>query len=132
MYRKEYLEDQICLMLGGRAAEIGDPRHDDRGRAPTTSSARPSLARKMVAELGMSDLGPICLKDSAELPRSQELLDRVEETTRAILDAQLQRALDDRRSPQGRDRHAGGWLLERDTLDRAEIEACFPSDARPN
>ena len=86
------------------------------------------LARRMVAELGMSELGPICVKE-AHGPASQALLDRVEEASRRMLDEQLARArkiVGDRRA--GIDRLVGA-LLERDTLGAEEIRACFGDSA---
>jgi cell division protease FtsH len=82
------------------------------------------LARRMVAELGMSELGPVCVKE-AHAPVSQALLDRVEETSRRLLEAQLERAraiVRERR--EGIDRLVRA-LLERDTLGAEEIRACF-------
>jgi cell division protease FtsH len=128
MYRRELLEDQLCMMLGGRAAEMEILGTMTAGAADDIERAA-SLARKMVAELGMSDLGPICLKD-AHAPHSQALLDRVEETTRQILDAELARA---RRIVAARREEIArlvAQLLEHETLDAAAIQACFPGDAR--
>jgi cell division protease FtsH len=126
LYRREYLLDQICMMLGGRAAEIEILGTMTAGAADDLERAA-ALGRRMVAELGMSDLGPICLKDPSA--RSQALLDRVEEVTRRLLDEQLTRArriVDERRAEIQSLVEA---LLERDTLDAGEIRACFPGDA---
>jgi cell division protease FtsH len=123
MYRREYLEDQIALMLGGRAAEIEILGTMTAGAADDIERAS-SLARRMVAEFGMSDLGPVCVKEGHG-PVSQSLLDRVEDHTRTLLDAQLTRAraiVRDRR--EGIDRLVGA-LLERDTLGETEIRICF-------
>src|SRR6185312_2875150 len=90
MYRREYLEDQIALMLGGRAAEIEILGTMTAGAADDIERAA-SLARRMVAELGMSDLGPVCVKEGHG-PISQALLDRVEDASRRLLDTQLTRA----------------------------------------
>ena len=128
MYRRELLEDQICMMLGGRAAEMEILGTMTAGAADDIERAA-SLARKMVAELGMSDLGPICLKDP-HARHSQALLDRVEETTRRLLDAELARArriVADWREEIAR---LVGQLLEHETLDAEAIQACFPGDAR--
>jgi cell division protease FtsH len=128
MYRRELLEDQLCMMLGGRAAEMEILGTMTAGAADDIERAA-SLARKMVAELGMSDLGPICLKDP-HAPHSQALLDRVEETIRRLLDAELARArriVADRRDEIAR---LVEQLLEHETLDAEAIRACFPGDAR--
>src|SRR6185369_4162443 len=59
MIKREYLEDQICMMLGGRAAEIEILGTMTAGAADDIERAA-TLSRRMVAELGMSELGPIC------------------------------------------------------------------------
>jgi cell division protease FtsH len=82
------------------------------------------LARKMVAELGMSDLGPICIKDP-RTPHSQALLDKVEEAIRAMLDRELSRARRIVRERRAAIERLVDELLERDTLNAAEIQACF-------
>jgi cell division protease FtsH len=123
MYKREYLLDQIAMMLGGRAAEMEILGTMTAGAADDIERAA-GLARRMVAELGMSDLGPICVKDGHGAP-SQALLDRVEEATRQLLDEELARAraiVRERRA--GIDRLVND-LLARETLDGEEILACF-------
>jgi cell division protease FtsH len=123
MYRREHLEDQIAMLLGGRAAEMEILGTMTAGAADDIERAA-GLARRMVAELGMSDLGPVCVKDGGG-PVSQALLDRVEETSRRLLEAQLERAraiVRDRRT--GIERLVSA-LLERDTLGAEEIHGCF-------
>jgi cell division protease FtsH len=127
-YRREYLEDQICMMLGGRAAEIEILGTMTAGAADDLERAS-GLARKMVAELGMSELGPICVK-AEDAARSQALLDRVEEATHRLLDRQLERA---RRMVEERRAEIGALvarLLDEDTLGGEAILACFPRDGR--
>jgi cell division protease FtsH len=110
------------MMLGGRAAEMEilgtmtAGASDDIERAAT-------LARRMVAELGMSELGPICVKETHGA--SQALLDRVEEVSRKMLEAELGRAraiVRERRA--GIDRLVAA-LLAQDTLGAEEILGCF-------
>ncbi|WP_438019946.1 ATP-dependent zinc metalloprotease FtsH [Sorangium sp. So ce315] len=128
MYRKEYLEDQICMLMGGRAAEMvilgtmTAGASDDIQRAST-------IAWKMVAELGMSHLGPICVGDGHP-SRSPALLDRVDETARALTEAQLARAVDIVTSRRAEIEALVQALLRKETLGSDEIEACFPADRR--
>lgn len=129
MYTKEYLEDQICLMLGGRAAEMVILGTMTAGASDDIDRAT-NIARKMVAELGMSDIGPICLKGTTPLPHSEKLLDRVEETTRQILQTQLDRACDIVGTRRNEIDRLVRELLDRDTLNREEILACFPDDRK--
>ena len=109
--------------LEGRAAEMEILGTMTAGAADDIERAA-TLARRMVAELGMSDLGPICVKEG-HAPPSSALLDRVEETSRQLLEAQLGRAraiVRERRA--GIDRLVTA-LLERDTLGAEEIRGCF-------
>jgi ATP-dependent Zn protease len=78
----------------------------------------------MVAEFGMSPLGPIHL-GKPEDPHSQALLDRVEQATNEIINEQMQRAcsvVDEKRDCIAR---LVEGLMERDTLDSEEINLCF-------
>jgi cell division protease FtsH len=128
MVHKEYLEDQICMMLGGRAAELEILGTMTAGAADDIDRAT-GLARRMVAEFGMSEIGPMCISERG-LQHSQALLDRVEETTRRLLDAELARAR--RIVAERRDEieQLVNALLEQDTLDEDEIRACFQKDQR--
>jgi cell division protease FtsH len=130
MYRREFLEDQIAMMLGGRAAEMELLGTMTAGAADDIERAS-SLAWRMVAELGMSELGPICVKE-AGAPASQALLARVEEATRRMLDGQLQRARTIVRDRRDAIHRLVAALLERDTLGADEIQRCFEGPARPD
>jgi len=127
MYRREYLEDQIAMMLGGRAAEMEILGTMTAGAADDIERAA-GLARKMVAELGMSELGPICVKE-AHGTASQALLDRVEETSRRMLEEQLARARAIVRERREAIEKLVVALLERDTIGAEEIRRCFGEDA---
>ncbi|NUO48444.1 MAG: ATP-dependent zinc metalloprotease FtsH [Polyangiaceae bacterium] len=129
MYTKEYLEDQICMMLGGRAAEMAILGTMTAGASDDIERAT-NIAQKMVAELGMSEIGPICLKGTASLPHSEKLLDSVEETTRTILAKQLDRAVDIVEARRREIDRLVEELLIQDTLNQAEIRACFPNDVK--
>jgi cell division protease FtsH len=54
----EYLEGSVCIMMGGRIAEEVFLNHMTTGAANDIERAT-ELARRMVCEFGMSDLGPI-------------------------------------------------------------------------
>jgi cell division protease FtsH len=128
MKKREYLEDQIALLLGGRAAEQILLSTMTAGASNDIERAV-EIARKMVSEFGMSPLGPIHL-GSADTPHSQALLDRVEEATNAIIDEQLKRACEVvKSSDQGISRLVE-LLMERDTLDADEIQGCFKGENR--
>ncbi|HEV2835784.1 MAG TPA: ATP-dependent zinc metalloprotease FtsH, partial [Pyrinomonadaceae bacterium] len=83
MKKREYLEDQIALLLGGRAAEQVLLSTMTAGASNDIERAV-EIARKMVSEFGMSRLGPIHLGQSDQ-PISQSLLDRIEEATNELM-----------------------------------------------
>jgi len=123
MKKREYLEDQIALLLGGRAAEQILLSTMTAGASNDIERAV-EIARKMVSEFGMSRLGPIHLGNSDQ-PHSQSLLDRIEEATNELINNQLERAceiVNDERESIGR---LVEMLMERDTLDAEEILSCF-------
>jgi cell division protease FtsH len=57
-YTKEYLETEIAIMMGGRIAEDMFLNQMSTGAGNDIERAT-ELARKMVCEFGMSDLGPL-------------------------------------------------------------------------
>ena len=123
MKKREYLEDQIALLLGGRAAEQILLATMTAGASNDIERAV-EIARKMVSEFGMSRLGPIHL-GNGDQPHSQSLLDRIEEATNDLINTQLERAreiVDAERESIGR---LVELLMERDTLDAEEILSCF-------
>lgn len=128
MKKREYLEDQIALLLGGRAAEQILLSTMTAGASNDIERAV-EIARKMVSEFGMSPLGPIHL-GSADTPHSQALLDRVEEATNAIIDEQLKRACEVVKSSEQGIGRLVELLMERDTLDADEIQDCFQGENR--
>ena len=123
MKKREYLEDQIAMLLGGRAAEQLLLDTMTAGASNDIERAV-EIARKMVAEFGMSPLGPIHLGKPDD-PRSQALLDRVEHATGEIINAQMKRAcevVDKERESIAR---CVEGLMERETLEADEIHHCF-------
>jgi len=123
MKKKDYLEDQIAMLLGGRAAEEILLSTMTAGAANDIERAV-EIARRMVAEFGMSPLGPIHVGKPDE-QHSQGLLDRIEKATSDIIAEQMKRACDAvsyRR--EAIDLLVQG-LMEKDTLDSGEILRCF-------
>jgi cell division protease FtsH len=123
MKKREYLEDQIALLLGGRAAEQVLLSTMTAGASNDIERAV-EIARAMVSEFGMSRLGPIHL-GQPDQQRSQSLLDKIEEATTELINDQLERAcaiVTAERESIGR---LVELLMERDTLDAEEIASCF-------
>ena len=126
MKKREYLEDQIALLLGGRAAEQVLLSTMTAGASNDIERAV-EIARRMVSEFGMSRLGPIHL-GQPDQPHSQSLLDKVEEATNELINAQLERACAIVTAEQDSIGRLVEMLMERDTLDAEEILSCFKKD----
>lgn len=123
MKKREYLEDQIAMLLGGRAAEQLLLDTMTAGASNDIERAV-EIARKMVAEFGMSPLGPIHL-GRADDPHSQALLDRIEHATSEIINAQMKRACEMVDASRPAIARLVEGLMERDTLEAEEIRVCF-------
>ena len=123
MKKREYLEDQIALLLGGRAAEQVLLSTMTAGASNDIERAV-EIARAMVSEFGMSRLGPIHL-GQPDQQRSQSLLDKVEECTTELINEQLERACAIVTAESDSIGRLVELLMERDTLDAEEIASCF-------
>jgi cell division protease FtsH len=123
MKKREYLEDQIALLLGGRAAEQVLLSTMTAGASNDIERAV-EIARAMVSEFGMSRLGPIHL-GQPDQPRSQSLLDKIEEATNELINLQLERACAIVTAETDSINRLVELLMERDTLDADEILSCF-------
>ncbi|HKP81024.1 MAG TPA: ATP-dependent zinc metalloprotease FtsH [Pyrinomonadaceae bacterium] len=128
MKKREYLEDQIALLLGGRAAEQVLLSTMTAGASNDIERAV-EIARAMVSEFGMSRLGPIHL-GQPDSPHSQSLLDKVEDATNELINAQLDRACAIVSAEQESIGRLVELLMERDTLDAEEIQSCFRRERR--
>ncbi|MDQ2856700.1 MAG: ATP-dependent zinc metalloprotease FtsH [Acidobacteriota bacterium] len=126
MKKREYLEDQIAILLGGRAAEQVVLETMTAGASNDIERAV-EIARKMVAEFGMSPLGPIYLGDSQGDFQSQSLLDRVDDATNQIINAQLLIAREVVTSQRDSIARLVEMLLEHDTVEADDIRSCFES-----
>lgn len=127
MKKREYLEDQIAVLLGGRAAEQILLSTMTAGASNDIQRAV-EIARSMVSEFGMSPLGPIYLGDPREEPISQSLLDRVEEAVNNIINAQLAKACEVVTARQDSIARLVELLLEHDTVESDGIEQCFAGE----
>ena len=121
MKRREYLEDQIAVLLGGRAAEQVLLSTMTAGASNDIQRAV-EIARSMVSEFGMSPLGPIFVGDDLQ---SQGLLDRVEDAVNSIINTQLERACKVVGSERESIARLVERLLEQDTVEATEIQQCF-------
>jgi cell division protease FtsH len=126
MKKREYLEDQIAVLMGGRAAEQILLSTMTAGASNDIQRAV-EIARSMVSEFGMSPLGPIYLGDPRTEPLSQALLDRVEEAVNNIINIQLAKACAVVTARQDSIARLVELLLEHDTVEADGIGECFAS-----
>ena len=127
MKKREYLEDQIAVLLGGRAAEQILLNTMTAGASNDIQRAV-EIARSMVSEFGMSPLGPIYVSDprgANAAPLSQNLLDRVEEAVNDIINTQLAKACEVVTASQDSIGRLVELLLEQETVEAEGIEECF-------
>jgi cell division protease FtsH len=129
---KSYLVNRLAILMGGRAAETLTFGEESSGAGQDIKMAT-EQARRMVAQFGMSILGPIHMDQSSELvflgkdlsshrDVSEATARRVDrEIKRMILEAQDEatRILTDRRVALAA---LSSALLERETLDGAEVD----------
>jgi len=120
MITEEHIVDRICMLMGGRAAELEILRTRTAGAADDLKRAS-DLARKMVGELGMGELGHLHVaNERGELPAAAE------DQARTIVERELERA----RAMVRKRREQFDALVEalilRDTLDRCEVHNLVP------
>jgi cell division protease FtsH len=123
MKKREYLEDQVAILLGGRAAEQLILNTMTAGASNDIERAV-EIAGKMVREFGMSPLGPIYLGEKAD-NQSPTLLDRADDATNDIINAQLKLACDVVNSERESINRLVELLLEHDTVEAEDIKQCF-------
>jgi len=130
-YSEEYLLGQIAILMGGRIAENTFLGSITTGASNDIERAT-ELARAMVCEYGMSEMGPLTFGKKEEqifLGReiaqhrdfSEETAIRIDEQVKKIVTAQYERAksiIEDNRDTMVR---LADCLLERESLDGVEI-----------
>jgi cell division protease FtsH len=130
-YSEEYLLGQIAILMGGRIAEDTFLGSITTGASNDIERAT-ELARAMVCEYGMSEMGPLTFGKKEEqifLGReiaqhrdfSEETAIKIDEQVKKIVTAQYERAkriLEDNRDTMIR---LAECLLERESLDGVEI-----------
>ncbi|HEX6816671.1 MAG TPA: AAA family ATPase [Gemmatimonadaceae bacterium] len=124
VHPRSYLEGVIAKALGGRAAELVFLGRD----AVTTGAGADlvqatSIARRMVAEFGMSDeVGLISADPAAQGgPPSAQLQGEVDHAVRSLITAQARRAESIVREHQRAVEALAAALIERDVLTAPEV-----------
>jgi cell division protease FtsH len=143
MTRQEML-DQICVLLGGRAAEETECRDVSTGAQDDLERAT-EMARQMVCRFGMSEeLGAVSFERPARAraepqgfglvdarATSEETLRRIDHAVAGIVGEQRARALD----IVGRQRATldaiASELVARETLQRSDLEAIVGAAKEP-
>ncbi len=138
---KDYLETQLSILMGGRIAEEIFLKQMTTGAGNDIERAT-ELARKMVCEYGMSRLGPLTFgKKEEQIFLGREIAqhrDFSEETARQI-DAEVRSMVDEAYksaysildSKQDAMHRMAVALLERETLDAADIRMIIDGQELP-
>jgi len=141
-YPKDYLLNNICILMGGRAAEEIVLNMKTTGAGNDIERAT-ELARKMVCDYGMSDkLGPLSFgKKEEQIFLGREISqhrDYSEETARKI-DQEVRDIVTDSYNKTRKliednltSLHAmANALLEKETLEGPDIDAIIASSSKP-
>ena len=136
------LESQICMSMGGRAAELIIFDNYTTGAAQDIKQAT-QIARTMVCKLGMSELiGPVAVGDqSQEVFIGREWMsnrDHSEETSR-VVDAEVKRLVESGmkqaeellRANLDTLHNVASALLERETINSAELRLLLDGQPLP-
>jgi cell division protease FtsH len=145
-YNKGYLEAQLAILMAGRIAEEIFMHHITTGAGNDIERAT-DMARKMVCEWGMSELGPMSFgKKEEQIFLGREIAQHRDysEATAILIDEQVRKMVD-----QGYDRarkiieersdalaRIAEALLDREVLDGAEVKllidgGTLPASSRP-
>ncbi len=131
-YWREYIEDTVCVMMGGRCAERLEFGTISTGGSNDIQRAT-ELARKMVREFGMSErIGPMAWGQEGQVFLGEDLMHAARDysdVTSRVIDEEVERILREQEARATRllDLHHQGLalvakaLLERETIDGAEV-----------
>ena len=138
---RDYLEDRLAILMGGRVAEEIFLGQVTTGAGNDIERAT-DMARRMVCEFGMSDLGPMSFGKKEEqifLGReinqhrdySEETAVQIDNAVRGLVRNSYERArkiIEDYKEPMIRVAEA---LLEREVLDGEEVKKLLAGEALP-
>ena len=133
MYDKEYLLNEIAVLMGGRAAEETILSITTTGAGNDIQKAT-DLARKMVCEWGMSNLGPVFYSNDNQevfLGRDMAVQKTYSENTAKTIDLEIRKIVEDAYERakdiiiERRDQleKMAQTLLEKEVIDAQEINA---------
>jgi cell division protease FtsH len=131
IHPRDYIEDSLCVRMGGRVAELLVYGDLSTGAA-NDLVGNTELARKMVREWGMSDaIGPMAWGSAGQVFLGEDLMhtrDYSEDTSK-IIDGEVERILrvEEQRAMEVLSKHRGGLnaiaraLLDNEIIDGAEV-----------
>ncbi len=131
-YDKEYLINRICVLLGGRVSEEVMLNTITTGAGNDIERAT-DIARKMVCEWGMSELGPLnysTSKDEVFLGREIATHKNFSEDTARLIDNEIKRIISDAYQVtkklilqhKGHIKKMAQTLLEKEVITAADID----------
>jgi cell division protease FtsH len=138
---KEYLDTQLAVLMGGRCAEEIFMGRKTTGAGNDIVRAT-ELARRMVCEFGMSDMGPLTYgKKEQEVflgrdlgqsrDYSEDTARKIDAEVRSFVDAGYNSAYSILNSNHDIMHRMATALLERETLDAAEIKLIIEGKPLP-
>ena len=131
IHPRDYIEDSLCVRMGGRVAELLVYGDLSTGAA-NDLVGNTELARKMVREWGMSDaIGPMAWGSAGQVFLGEDLMHTRDysENTSKIIDDEVERILrvEEARALDVLSKHRGGLnaiaraLLDNEIIDGAEV-----------
>ena len=140
-YNKEYLEARLAILMAGRIAEERYMHHMTTGAGNDIERAT-DMARKMVCEWGMSELGPLSFgKKEEQIFLGREIAQHRDysEETAIRIDAQVKKLVQNGYDTAVKiiEEHSDALvriaeaLLEREILDGNEVMQIIKGDALP-
>jgi cell division protease FtsH len=140
-YSKDYLEAQLAILMGGRIAEELFMNHITTGAGNDIERAT-DLARRMVCEWGMSELGPLSFgKKEEQIFLGREIAQHRDysEDTAIKIDVQVRRLVEEAYTKARKIVveysealvRIGETLLEREVLDGDEVKLLIEGQALP-
>jgi ATP-dependent metalloprotease FtsH len=143
IYSREWCENQLSALLGGRAAEVLVLKETTTGAGDDLNRAT-DLARRMVTKWGMSEvLGPLTYGDEQEMvflgreiaqhrDYSEETARLIDSEVKKIVTFAFDRALSILKENDAALHRLAYALLEREILDREEIALVLEGKTLPS
>ena len=140
-YSKEFLEAQLSVLMAGRVAESLFLNKMTTGAASDFERAT-DIARKMVCQYGMSDLGPLTFGERDDLiflgkdltmhkNFSEKTSERIDDEVKNIIDKNFKRANELLENNREKLKRMAAALLEREVLSSNEIQAILKGKRLP-